>query len=603
MQRIILIIIALAGLSSDIPGRESGSKGSYLSPAHICVSEDKGEAYISLSTSFRIAVVDINKNKCKDYIDLPFNPGGLVLSRDSKTLIVADKEPEGKVHFISTRDGQITKSHGVGHTPDAMAQTSDGSLLFVANRFSNSVSVIDVKSNKLVKTIAVDREPVKIVISPDDQTVAVANLIPNSAADDPYVSSTISLIDINSLEITQNIKLANGSQSIKGLAFSGNGKHLYATHILSRNNLPTSQIQYGWINSNAISIIDTDRKAYITSFLLDNYNKGAANPSDIILSKDGKQLFIALSGVHELCIIDLPELHALLDASVASKLKSFPNDLTALYEIKDRIPVSGKLPQFLAGYKGNILVSSYFSTFLEVFDTKNLEDVKTISLGSEPDMDNERKGELYFHDADLCFQEWQSCSSCHPDARADGLNWDLMNDGAGNTKNGKSLLYSHYTPPAMITGIRDKAETAVRSGIKYILFSEPEEPVAEAIDSYLKSLEAVPSPFLSKGSLSRKAERGKQLFIETGCKKCHSGKYFTDMKKYDVGTGLGVHEKESFDVPALSEVWRTAPYLYDGRAKTMMEVFTKFNPDDAHGLTGNLSEEDLDCLVEYVLCL
>ena len=34
------------------------------------------------------------------------------------------------------------------------------------------------------------------------------------------------------------------------------------------------------------------------------------------------------------------------------------------------------------------------------------------------------------------------------------------------------------------------------------------------------------------------------------------------------------------DVPTLAEVWRTAPYLQDGRAATMREVLTTYNPED-----------------------
>lgn len=79
------------------------------------------------------------------------------------------------------------------------------------------------------------------------------------------------------------------------------------------------------------------------------------------------------------------------------------------------------------------------------------------------------KGDMYFHDATICFQNWQSCATCHPnDARMDGLNWDLLNDGMGNPKNTKTLLLSHQTPPCMATGIRKNAEVAVRSGVKYM---------------------------------------------------------------------------------------------------------------------------------------
>jgi hypothetical protein len=106
------------------------------------------------------------------------------------------------------------------------------------------------------------------------------------------------------------------------------------------------------------------------------------------------------------------------------------------------------------------------------------------------------KGDMYFHDATICFQNWQSCATCHPnDARMDGLNWDLLNDGMGNPKNTKTLLLSHQTPPCMATGIRKNAEVAVRSGVKYILFMEGEDEIYESIDEYLKSLKPLPSPY------------------------------------------------------------------------------------------------------------
>ena len=52
-------------------------------------------------------------------------------------------------------------------------------------------------------------------------------------------------------------------------------------------------------------------------------------------------------------------------------------------------------------------------------------------LGPEVPMTQTRRGEFFFNDASLCLQSWQSCASCHPDARTDALNWDLLNDGIG----------------------------------------------------------------------------------------------------------------------------------------------------------------------------
>ena len=212
-------------------------------------------------------------------------------------------------------------------------------------------------------------------------------------------------------------------------------------------------------------------------------------------------------------------------------------------------------------------------------------------------------GEKLFHDASLCFQQWQSCASCHPDARSDGLNWDLLNDGIGNPKQAKSMLLAHRTPPAMITGVRASAAVAVRSGIRFIQFAVRPEEDARAIDAYLKHLEPAPSPHRVDGKLTPLAEQGKAVFAKAGCAACHPPPLFTDRRKYDLGMGRHGDKGRAFDTPTLVEAWRTAPYLHDGRADTIMDMLAEHNPDDAHGTTSKLSKQELEALTEYVLSL
>jgi len=204
---------------------------------------------------------------------------------------------------------------------------------------------------------------------------------------------------------------------MEGVTFSKDGKYIYASHILSRNTLPTTQIERGWINSNAMSIIDVDKMTYFTTVLLDNFNRGAANPAGIAVSENGRNLFVALSGVHELCLIDLHMMHKKLN-DVKNRIEGIPNDLRFLQGVKQRIPTKGKSPRHISVCSDKVLLSSYFSNGLEVFtDPQNSDSSLVIYLGNEPAMREERRGELLFCDADLCFQKWQSCISCHPDAR------------------------------------------------------------------------------------------------------------------------------------------------------------------------------------------
>ena len=152
----------------------------------------------------------------------------------------------------------------------------------------------------------------------------------------------------------------------------------------------------------------------------------------------------------------------------------------------------------------------------------------------------------------------------------------------------------------MSTGVRPDADSAVRSGIYYVQFAYPSPRIVAAISAYLKSLSPVPSPFLVPGAPSDSVRKGEELFRSSGCVQCHNGPYYTNMKPYHVGTRSALDGDSVFDVPTLVELWRTSPYLHDGRATTIREVLTTFNSDDQHGRTSHLSDTDLSHLVDYV---
>ena len=157
----------------------------------------------------------------------------------------------------------------------------------------------------------------------------------------------------------------------------------------------------------------------------------------------------------------------------------------------------------------------------------------------------------------------------------------------------------------MSVGVRATAEAAVRSGIHHILFMVRSEEDAVAIDRYLESLEPIPSPYLERGKLNAAAERGKKLFFsaETDCGRCHSGPYYTDTQSYNVGTKGPLDQRAEFDTPLLNELWRTAPYLHDGRSATVRDVLTTDNPQDQHGSTSQLTQEDITDLEAFLLSL
>ncbi|MBR5626237.1 MAG: c-type cytochrome, partial [Thermoguttaceae bacterium] len=289
-----------------------------------------------------------------------------------------------------------------------------------------------------------------------------------------------------------------------------------------------------------------------------------------------------------------------------------PQLLAFLVGMKKRVKltsrkITGKGPRSIAVIGDKVYLGMYFSdTIVSVDTSARTPKVKEfVALGPTPEMTPARRGELHWHDATLCFQHWQSCASCHPDARSDDLNWDLLNDGMGNPKNAKSLLFSIETPPAMWHGVRKDAETAIRTGFQYILFSSQPEECYLDIEEYVKSLQPYPSPHLVNGELSDAAKRGKAIFEDEkiGCNKCHFGEYYTDMQMHDVGSKAEYDHQDEFDTPTLRELWRTPPYMHDGRYVTLKEIFVDGHHGDVLGDIDSLSEDQINDLIEYIQSL
>ena len=93
-------------------------------------------------------------------------------------------------------------------------------------------------------------------------------------------------------------------------------------------------------------------------------------------------------------------------------------------------------------------------------------------------------------------------------------------------------------------------------------------------------------------ALSESARRGLELFRgKARCTRCHSGFNFTDEKFHNLGIGWDTNTVDlgrymvtnnpedigAFKTPTLREIARTAPYMHDGRFKTLEEVVKFYN--------------------------
>ena len=624
-----------------------GEVGKYLGPGSVVPSSDSRMLYIAFADAKRIAFVNIHSGKVARSIATPAKPTGLTLSPDGRELYVTCAAVQSTLLVMDAESGKIKTTIPAGHTACGPTVTPDGKRLYVCNRFDNNVSVIDLKTRKEVDRISATREPLATAITPNGKSVLIINHLPADRADTSDVAAVVTIIDTQS-NATITIRLPSGASGLRGISVSPDGKYAYVTHILARYELPAIQVEYGWMNANALSVIDTKEKKLLGTVLLDEMYLGAANPWGVACTTNGKWICVTHAGTHELSVIDAPALmkkllampvnpppeqigevvyddrNELLDyfrrrrAALSGKpaesgelytlgsAADVSNDLTFLAGLRRRIKLKGKGPRGIAVIGSKAYIAEYFSDTLSIvqLEAKSPNIVQELALGPKPKLTDRRRGEMFFNDAELCFQHWQSCASCHPDGRMDGLNWDLTNDGIGNLKNTKSLLLSHKTPPVMSSGVRASAEMAVRMGLKHILFTNPTEEDAATIDTYLKSVEPVPSPYLVDGWLSPAAKQGKKLFFskEAGCSKCHAGPLYTDMQMHDIGSKSPCDRRRDFDTPHLIEVWRTAPYFHDGRYTTVKESISKCK-DRKEGGDVELNEQQINDLVEFVLSL
>jgi len=620
---LLVALLAQGAVRSDSnPPASEKKTAPWVSPSALALSADGQTLFVASATSGQVLVFDTTQEKVVREIRLTGAPSGLALSSDGRLLFVTCAAPKGQLAVIDTQTSKVLRSVRLGHTPISPVAAPDGRTVYVCNRFNNNVSVVDVARGEEIRRIDVEREPVAAAITLDGKFLLVGNHLPVGRADAGTVAAHVSVIDTAAGTVIRQLPLPNGGNLVRDIRVSPDGRYACVTHVLARFYLPTTQLERGWMNSNALTLIDIATISILNTVLLDQVDRGAANPWGACWSNDGRSLLVAHAGTHEVSLIDAagllkklgesrraPEVASGQGSYAASSVNPDPaTDLAYLVGLRQIVKLNGKGPRAIVLRGSRAYVADYFSESIERLDlaSQPARPVE-IPLRAARPMSIERRGEFLFNDASICFQAWQSCASCHSsDARVDGLNWDLLNDGIGNPKNSKSLLLSHQTPPAMSMGVRDTAEMAVRAGIAHILFTVQPEEVPTAIDQWLKSLTPEPSPYLVDGKLSLAARRGRGLFnsSETRCAECHKPGLFTDLHSHDVGT-VGPYDQKSdvFDTPTLVELWRTAPYLHDGSAATIAEVLVQRNQGDHHGKTSHLSVRQIEDLAAYILSL
>ena len=276
LLKVGIILLVAAGIAFARPVM---GEGLWLSPCALTVSTNGNTAYVACAMANRVLCLDTASLKFLDAFSTPQPPSGLVLSLDGTHLFVICAAPESKVCIIDLARRKIIQTIPVGHTAQAPVISPDGKSLFVCNQFDNDVSVIDLASKREVRRIAVQREPVASDITKDGKYLLVANHLHNGRADVEDVAAVVSVIDVAAGKVVKELRLPSGSEILKDIRVSPDGKYAAVTHIFASFGRATTQVRLGWMNANALTILDLTEMKVRYTLLLDEPTRGAAKAS------------------------------------------------------------------------------------------------------------------------------------------------------------------------------------------------------------------------------------------------------------------------------------------------------------------------------------
>jgi cytochrome c peroxidase len=243
-----------------------------------------------------------------------------------------------------------------------------------------------------------------------------------------------------------------------------------------------------------------------------------------------------------------------------------------------------------------------FDDSLTLLDAGRGAVLRTIPLGPRPELAAKDRGEQLFYDARLARDGWMSCHSCHTDGHTNGLLADTLGDDTfGTPKRALTLLGTRLTDPWGWNGKVKYLHDQVRKSLAETMHAPPftEEQVGD-LTTFLSELAPPPplEPVPAGGPERDRVERGRRVFEERGCGRCHIPPLtYSSGGTYDVGfsdeRGL-----RKFNPPSLRGVGQGHRFLHDNRAATLEEVFTKYRHK-----VGDASRSDVEDLVRFLRSL
>ena len=398
------------------------------------------------------------------------------------------------------------------------------------------------------------------------------------------------------------------------VALSRDGRLGVAAELHPKNLVPLAHVEHGWAFVDTLTVFGADVGNKPVEVPLDELDRYYAMPFGVAISPDKSRIYVTHGGSDCVTVIDARRMLSY----IRTHPDPFAEDLSAsAHYVVVRIAV-GKNPRglILSRDGGRLYVANRLDDSISVISTRENRVIQTIQLAGPKTISPLRRGEQTFYTAKYAFQGQFGCSNCHIDSTFDGLQWDLEPDGFGKDIVDNRLIEDlRGTEPFKWNGGNPTLvrECGPRTEMYFWRSQTFDDRTLTDLVLYIRSLPSRPNRWrAANGELTPAQERGRAIFYRTAdklgqpipesnrCGFCHSGPKGTSQKSFDVGTGKATDNSGLLDTPQLMSLALTAPYLHDGSARSLEEIWTVYNPHDRHGRTNDLTKDELNDLVEYL---
>ncbi len=596
-----------------VVGAAAGTR--YRNPDDMVLSPDGKRLYVVCSGSGEVVAIDTATRAIAGRVAVGQVPRGIAIAPDGSRLYVTNSWSD-TVSEVDAGAFRVLRTLPAGFEPTGIALDAARNVLYVGNRLSDDISIIDLTRGADIERLAGGRGASYVTASPDGAHFYVSHVYPNIGHFRAPPASEITEIDARHQAVSARLPLKNAA-GIFHVALSRDGRIGLAAELRPKNLIPLAHVEHGWVFGNSLAVFG-EGIAGVVQMPLDQIDSFFSLPFGVAIAPDQTRAYVSASGSNQILILDLPKLVAAARSPRASRMA---NDLSASAAyVLARLPVGRNPRAVQVSADGKLLyVANRLDDTITIVDTARAAVAGTISLGDPSPATAERRGERLFYSSMYSFGHQFGCANCHIDSTFDGLSWDLEPDGFGmDIVDNRALEDIKDTAPFKWNGTNPDLQTECGPRTERFFFRSEGFRGANLEDlvAYIKSIPLRPNRYRrADGTLTEAQERGRALFNRTTrkdgtpileirqCAVCHSGPHHTANVQLDVDTGKPSDRSPLVDIPSLNNVVNSAPYLHDGSARTLEEIWTVFNPHDIHGVTNDLTKDELNDLIEYVKTL